>query len=101
VQASSSLFYQVFRKHDQGNLLLSQAEREALEQELEIGRLQATLERMGSRKLTLMRPPRFTPFSFPLMVERLREAVSTESVGAVVQRLLGELESAAGAPDAQ
>ena len=63
--------------------------------QLEIGRLQVTLKRMRSRKLTLMRPPRFTPFSFPLMVERLREAVSTESVGAVVQRLLGELESAA------
>jgi ATP-dependent Lhr-like helicase len=44
-----------------------------------------------------MRPPRFTPFSFPLMVERLREAVTTESVGAMVERLLGELESAANA----
>jgi len=97
VQASSSLFYEVFRKHDRGNLLLSQAEREALEQELEIGRLQATLKRMRSRKLALMRPPRFTPFAFPLMVERLREAVSTESVGTMVERLLKELESAADA----
>jgi ATP-dependent Lhr-like helicase len=101
VQASSSLFYQVFRKHDSGNLLLSQAEREALEQELEIGRLRETLKRMGQRKLVITRPPRFTPFSFPLMVERLRVSVTTESVGAVVQRLLSELESAAGAPDPQ
>jgi len=101
VQASSSLFYEVFRKHDRGNLLLSQAEREALEQELEIGRLKLTLQRMRARKLRFMRPPRFTPFSFPLMVERLREAVTTESVGAMVQRLLTELEGAADAPDAQ
>ncbi len=101
VQASSSLFYEVFRKHDKGNLLLSQAEREALEQELEIGRLRQTLERMRARKLVITRPPRFTPFSFPLMVERLREAVSTESAGKMVERLLAELETAAGAPDAQ
>ncbi|HEY4375104.1 MAG TPA: ligase-associated DNA damage response DEXH box helicase [Burkholderiales bacterium] len=95
VQASSSLFYEVFRKHDRGNLLLSQAEREALEQELEIGRLRETLKRMRKRKLVITRPPRFTPFSFPLMVERLREAVSTESVSGMVERLLGELEQAA------
>lgn len=95
VQASSSLFYEVFRKHDRGNLLLSQAEREALEQELEIGRLRETLERMRKRKLVVTRPPRFTPFAFPLMVERLREAVSTESVSGMVERLLGELEQAA------
>jgi ATP-dependent Lhr-like helicase len=95
VQASSSLFYEVFRKHDKGNLLLSQAEREALEQELEIGRLRETLARMRKRKLVVTRPPRFTPFSFPLMVERLREAVSTESVSGMVERLLGELEQAA------
>jgi ATP-dependent Lhr-like helicase len=97
VQASSSLFYEVFRKHDRGNLLLSQAEREALEQELEIGRLRETLARMRKRKLIITKPARFTPFSFPLMVERLREAVSTESVGSMVERLLGELEQAANA----
>jgi ATP-dependent Lhr-like helicase len=100
VQASSSLFYEVFRKHDRNNLLLSQAEREALEQELEIGRLRATLQGMAKRKLVITKPPRFTPFAFPLMVERLREAVSTESVSSMVERLLGELEQAANADPA-
>ena len=46
LQASSGLFYEVFRKYDRGNLLLSQAEQEVLSQELEISRLRATLERM-------------------------------------------------------
>ena len=95
VQASSSLFYEVFRKHDRGNLLLTQAEAEALEQELEIGRLRATLARMRERQLVFTRPPRFTPFAFPLMVERLREAVTTEKLSDRVQRLLAELEQAA------
>ena len=96
VQASSSLFYEVFRKHDAGNLLLGQAETEALEQELEIGRLRATLADMRRRRLVFTQPRRFTPFSFPLMVERLREAVTTEKLADRVQRLLAELEAAAG-----
>ncbi len=95
VQASSSLFYEVFRKHDAGNLLLTQAETEALEQELEIGRLRATLERMARWELVITRPARATPFSFPLMVERFREEVTTEKLGERIARLLGELEAAA------
>ena len=39
LQASSSLFYEVFRKYDDGNMLLSQAESEVLSQELDIRRL--------------------------------------------------------------
>jgi ATP-dependent Lhr-like helicase len=39
LQASSSLFFEVFRKYDAGNLLLNQAEKEVLSQELEIARL--------------------------------------------------------------
>ena len=95
VQASSSLFYEVFRKHDAGNLLLSQAETEALEQELEIGRLRATLERMAQWELVITRPAHATPFSFPLMVERFREEVTTEKLGERIARMLAELEAAA------
>ena len=39
LQASSSLFFEVFRKYDAGNRLLGQAEREVLAQELELSRL--------------------------------------------------------------
>ena len=95
MQASSSLFYEVFRKHDAGNLLLSQAETEALEQELEIGRLRATLERMAQWELVITRPAHATPFSFPLMVERFREEVTTEKLGERIARMLAELEAAA------
>ncbi len=97
IQATSSLFYEVFRKHDQGNLLLSQAEREALEQELEIGRLRATLERIATWDLCITHPPHSTPFSFPLMIERFREEVTTEQLNQRIARLLVELEGAADA----
>ena len=50
LQASSSLFYEVFRKYDAGNLLLGQADAEVLSQELDLARLAATLRRMRKRR---------------------------------------------------
>ncbi len=95
LQASASLFYEVFRKHDAGNLLLGQADTEVLEQELELGRLRATLERLSKRTLRLVELQRPTPFAFPLMVERLRESMTTEKVSDRIARMLAELEQAA------
>ncbi|WP_051378856.1 ligase-associated DNA damage response DEXH box helicase [Derxia gummosa] len=96
VQASAGLFYEVFRKHDPANLLLAQAEAEALSQELELDRLRAALERMSALPVVLTAPPRPTPFAFALMVERLRESLSTEKLADRVARMLRELEAAAG-----
>jgi ATP-dependent Lhr-like helicase len=53
LQASSSLFWEVFRKYDPANRLLMQAEQELLAQELELGRLRASLARMGTQQLVL------------------------------------------------
>jgi len=95
LQASSSLFYEVFRKYDSGNRLLGQAEREVLEQELDLGRLRAALARMRGQRLVYRLLARPTPFSFPLMVERLREQVTTEKLSARIERMLAEVEAAA------
>src|SRR5690606_30289729 len=46
LQASSGLFFDVFQQHDPGNLLLSQAQQEVLRQELDVQRLQQTLQRL-------------------------------------------------------
>ncbi len=97
VQASSSLFFEVFRKHDSANLLLTQAEREVLEQELELTRLRDTLVELHARKLAYREVKRATPFGFPLMVERFREKVSTEKLTDRVARMVRELEKAAAA----
>jgi len=95
VQASSGLFFEVFRKHDAGNRLLAQAEREVLEQELELERLRRALARMRGQRVAYRLLNRPTPFAFPLMVERLREQVTTEKLSARVERMLSELERAA------
>lgn len=96
LQASSSLFYEVFRKHDAGNLLLSQAQNEVLEQELELTRLRDTLRRLQARTLLVKDVARATPFAFPLMVERLREKLSIEKLSDRLARMLQALEKAAG-----
>lgn len=96
LQASSALFYDVFARHEPDNLLLAQARREVLEQELELGRLDATLERIAASRLVVVDPPHPTPFGFPLMVERIREKFSNEKVADRVARMAGELERAAG-----
>ena len=95
VQASSSLFFEVFRKHDAGNLLLTQAQREVMEQELELTRLRDTLTELHARAIAYRDVKRATPFGFALMVERFREKVTTEKLSDRVARMVRELEKAA------
>jgi ATP-dependent Lhr-like helicase len=89
------LIYEVLRKYDGSNCLLGQAEREVLEQELDIERLQAALARMRGQRIEYRLLARPTPFAFPLMVERLREQVTTEKLTARIERMIAELEVAA------
>lgn len=95
LQASSSLFFEVFRKHDSGNLLLTQAQREVMEQELELTRLRDTLDELHARAIAYREVKRGTPFGFALMVERFREKVTTEKLSDRVARMVRELEKAA------
>jgi ATP-dependent Lhr-like helicase len=95
LQASSSLIYEVLRKYDPGNLLLNQADREVLEQELDLARLRSALTRMRAQKVVLHELSRPTPFAFPLMIERLREALTTEKLQDRIARMVAELERAA------
>ncbi len=95
LQASSQLFYDVFRKYDPSNQLLLQAEQELLQDELDIERLSDTLQRMQQQTLVTTPLQRPTPFAFPLMVERLREQLSNENMADRIARMLQQLESAA------
>jgi ATP-dependent Lhr-like helicase len=90
LQASSSLFWEVFRKYDAGNQLLTQAEREVLAQELELARLRSTLKRIGAQRVELVDLAVPSPFALPLMVERFREELSTEKLADRLQRILSD-----------
>jgi ATP-dependent Lhr-like helicase len=92
LQASSGLFFDVFTRYDPGNLLVSQAHREVLERQLESSRLGRTLERLSNGRVALSEPKRTPPLAFPLLVDRTREAVSSESMADRVRRMQVALE---------
>ena len=96
LQASASLFYNVFRQYDPANQLLQQADSELLQDELEIGRLTASLARMAGQQLVINPLSQPTPFAFPLMVERLREQLSNETLADRIARMVAQLETTAG-----
>jgi ATP-dependent helicase Lhr and Lhr-like helicase len=96
LQASSGLLFDVFMRYDPSNMLISQAHREVLERQLERSRLGRTLERLSAAKLCITTPKRVTPFGFPLVVDRTREKVSTESLLDRITRMRLQLEKAAG-----
>jgi ATP-dependent Lhr-like helicase len=98
LQASSSLFFEVFRQYDAANRLLGQAEAEVLAQELELDRLQQTLARLAALPLRVVELKASSPFALPLMVERLREQLSTEKLKDKLDRLLAEAQAARSAP---
>jgi hypothetical protein len=63
----------------------------------EVERVDSGYRSMMSVQSSLVMVPiaRPTPFAFPLMVERLRETVSTETLADRVARMVAELEAAA------
>ena len=98
LQASSGLFYEVLRNHDPDNMLLTQAEREVLEQELELSRLREALHVLQNSAMDFHAIARPTPFSFPLLVERFREKLSSEKLADRVARMVSELNRMADDP---
>ncbi len=95
VQASSGLLYDVFRRYDPENMLLRQADREVMEKQLEQTRLHQALERLQKSKILITTPRRPTPLAFPILVDRLRESVSSESFSKRVERMSIMLEKEA------
>ncbi|AZF20131.1 ligase-associated DNA damage response DEXH box helicase [Pseudomonas sp. R3-52-08] len=95
VQASSGLFFEVFKQYDPHNLLLTQAGEEVLRNELDIQRLEETLLRLSALQLDLHMIQRPTPLAFPLLVERMRESLSSEKLSERIARMVKDLEKVA------
>jgi ATP-dependent Lhr-like helicase len=96
LQVSSGLFFDVLQRYDPRNMLLSQASREVLERQLESTRLGVALHRLSRSSVVVTTPRRTTPLAFPLLVDRTRERVSSESLGDRIRRMQLALERAAG-----
>ncbi len=92
LQSSANLFYDVFAEYDPDNLLLVQARREVLEKQFEERRLEQALKRIAQGSIVIKFLERPTPLAFPLMVDRMRESLSSEKLADRVRRLTEELE---------
>lgn len=87
LQGSSQLLFEVFREYEPDNLLFLQAFRETFEHQLEEGRLIQALERIQSQEIVWKRCDKPTPFSFPIITDRLREKLSSESLADRIRKM--------------
>lgn len=92
MHANSSLFFDVFREHEPDHLLLRQAYDEAFDVQMELPRLREALERIQAQRKVLMDPGKFTPFAFPIVVDRLREKLSSEQLEDRIKKMTERLE---------
>ncbi len=92
LQASSGLIHDVLRQHDPDHVLLRQAQREVMEQQLDIDAITHALEFLRSTGPDLRKPTGLTPFSFPLWAESMRGQLSTEDWKTRIARTARQLE---------
>lgn len=93
IQANSSLLFQVFESYDPDNLLLKQAHAEAINQQMDQEKMIKALKKINSQRMVLKNPVQFTPFSFPIMVDRLsRTSISSESIEDRIVKIQSQFE---------
>lgn len=92
LQSNSQLLFSVFRDYEEDNLLYLQAFRETFEHQLEEGRLRMAMERIAHQKIVWKKCEKPTPFSFPIITDRLREKLSSEKVEDRIRKMLQQLE---------
>lgn len=99
LQASSGVLFDVFQQYDPANLLLDQARREVLQQQLDMVRLESTLVAIAHQDIVQVATKRLTPLAFPIWADRMRTQVSTETWSDRVGRMVLELEEVAEKQD--
>lgn len=88
LQSSTQLIFSVFEDYEPDNLLLQQAYEEALDFQLEEGRLRQAFERINEQEIVISTIEKPSPFSFPIMVDRMsRDKLSSESMEARVKKM--------------
>jgi len=88
LQASSQLFFKVFSDYDKDNLLLRQAFEEVLDFQLDFQRMQTAFRRIQTQTVVTTRPEKPSPFSFPILVDTLRERFSNEDAQTRIDKIL-------------
>lgn len=87
LQASSGIIFRVLMDHDPDNLLLKQAFTEVFNQQLEEYRLIKAFERINNSEIIYTFAEQYTPLSFPIKVDSLRQSLSSEALIERIQRM--------------
>ena len=93
LQSSSALIFDVFKAYDADNLLFLQTYEEVMTFQFEESRLRAALERVQHQEIVIKKPTHFTPFAFPIIVDRLREKLSSERLKDRISRMMKSITS--------
>jgi ATP-dependent Lhr-like helicase len=94
LQSNSQLFFEVFHQYESTNLLLLQAYEEVMDFQLEETRLRRALDRIARQKIIVKEPGRPTPFSFPIIVDGMREKLTSEKLEDRIKKMLVKVEEA-------
>ena len=87
LQSSSGIIFSVLEEYDPHNLLLRQSYTEVFNQQLEEVRLKSAFERIHSSQIILVESDRFSPLSFPIKVDSLRQSLSSEDLGVRIRKM--------------
>tara|TARA_B100000575_G_scaffold160701_1_gene128474 strand:+ start:7544 stop:9961 length:2418 start_codon:yes stop_codon:yes gene_type:complete len=92
LQSGSQLFYNVFKDYEPDNLLYQQAIEETFEHGMESGRMTKVFENIESQSIIWRDCSQPTPFSFPIITDRIRTKLSSESVEDRIRKMSLQLE---------
>ncbi len=90
LQSSAGLIFNVLEDYDSQNILLKQAYTEVFNQQIDEARLMEAFKRIENSKIILKFANSFTPLSFPIKVDSLRQSLSSEDLGERIRRMQAE-----------
>ncbi|WP_066678315.1 MULTISPECIES: ligase-associated DNA damage response DEXH box helicase [unclassified Chryseobacterium] len=88
LQSSAGLIFKVLEDHNPNHFLVRQAYTEVFNMQLQEQRLVEAFKRIERSKLILKYSNKFTPLSFPIKVDSLRQTLTSESLDARIQKLI-------------
>ncbi|MBK8701666.1 MAG: ligase-associated DNA damage response DEXH box helicase [Saprospiraceae bacterium] len=91
LQSSAQLLFNVFHEYESDNLLYLQTYEEVRTFQLEEARMRRALERIQSQQMSIQILEKPSPFCFPLIVDRLREKLSSEKLEDRIRRMTMDL----------
>lgn len=88
LQSSAGLIFKVLEDHDPNHFLVRQAYTEVFNMQLQEQRLVEAFKRIEKSKIILKFANSFTPLSFPIKVDSLRQTLTSEDLDARIQKLI-------------